>query len=172
MDLGTIHQTTDRVGVIFRAFVPDDRTAVDNMLRACGVFTDEEIGAALEIVDAWTPVRNDEDYAIFVLEIDYRVQGYVCIGKTPLTMSTWHLYWICVHPDHQRIGAGRALLSHIENVIRSHGGKRLALETSGQPRYERTRRFYKNAGFLEVGRIRDFYKTGDDCVTFCKELNE
>lgn len=156
----------------FREFSPGDRSAVDNMLRACGVFTDEEIGVALEIVDAWTPVKHDEDYAIFVLEVDSRVQGYACFSKTPLTTSTWHLYWICVHPDYQGSGAGRALMSNIENVIRARRGKRLALETSGQPRYERTRRFYKNAGFREVGRIRDFYKTDDDCVIFCKELDE
>lgn len=172
MDLGAIHQTADRVGMIFREFSPDDRSAIDEMLRSCGVFTDEEIRVALEIVDAWIPFEQDEDYAIFVLESDGRVQGYACFSKTPLTTSTWHLYWICVHPEYQGTGAGRALMYQVEAVIRSRGGKRLALETSGQPRYDRTRRFYRSAGFREVGRIKDFYKTGDDCLTFCKELDE
>ncbi len=157
--------------MIVRDFWPTDRSAVEDMLRACGAFTEEEIRAALQILDGWMPVESDEDFAIFVLEGEGHVQGYACISKIPLTRSTWHLYWICVHPQFQGNGAGRTLMSHVETAIRSRGGERLALETSGLPGYERTRRFYRRAGFHEVGCIRDFYKTGDDCVMFCKELD-
>jgi ribosomal protein S18 acetylase RimI-like enzyme len=99
-----------------------------------------------------------------------QVRGYVCVGKTPLTVSTWHLYWICVDPEVQGRGAGRALQSYAESFIRARGGERLVLETSGQVNYERTRRFYVRAGYSEVSRIRDFYKPGDDCIVFCKDL--
>ena len=110
------------------------------------------------------------DYPLFCVEIDGRVRGYVCLGKTPLTKSTWHLYWICVHPEAQGMGLGRALQAQAERFVLERGGERIVLETSGQQSYERTRLFYKSAGYKEVGRILDFYKPDDDCVIFCKEL--
>jgi ribosomal protein S18 acetylase RimI-like enzyme len=102
--------------------------------------------------------------------IEGQVRGYVCLGRTPLTVSTWHLYWICVHPAAQGRGVGRALQSHAEGFVRAEGGERLVLETSGRTDYGRARGFYRRAGYQEVGRIKDFYRRGDDCVLFCKPL--
>jgi len=157
--------------MIVREFSIADRHAVHEVIHACDVFTAEEMQAARWMVEDWRPFEVDDDYAFFVVEIDAQVQGYACISKTPLTASTWHLYWICVHPRAQGLGAGQALMSHSEAFIRLHGGKRIVLETSGQPQYERTRCFYHSGGYREVGRIRDFYKPSDDCVIFCKELS-
>jgi ribosomal protein S18 acetylase RimI-like enzyme len=168
--MGTIRQTAARVGMRVRQLTFDDRDAVARILEACGVFTGEEVRVALEVVDAGLSGGIDGDYPLFVVEMDGQVRGYVCVGKTPLTVSTWHLYWICVDPEVQGRGAGRALQSYAERFIRSRGGERLVLETSGQVSYERTRRFYIRAGYSEVSRIRDFYKPGDDCIVFCKEL--
>ena len=156
--------------MIIREFCLDDRSAIDDMLKACGVFTHEEIEAALQILDEWVPCELDENYSVFVREGEGCVQGYACISKTPLTASSWHLYWICVHPKYQGTGVAQALISHVEAFIGSRSGERLALETSGLPKYERTRRFYQAVGFQQVGRIKDFYKSGDDCLMFCKEL--
>ena len=153
-----------------REIVIDDRDAVHDLLRACGVFTEEEVSTALEVLDVGIAGGLDGDYPAFVVEAEGRVRGYVCVGKTPLTAGTWHLYWICVHPQSQRTGVGRALQSHVEQFIRSRGGQRIVLETSSQPSYEHPRRFYLRAGYGEVGRIKNFYKAGDDCVIFCKEL--
>jgi ribosomal protein S18 acetylase RimI-like enzyme len=110
------------------------------------------------------------EYPHFVAEVEQRVCGYVCVGKTPLTASTWHLYWICVHPAVQGRGVGQDLLSHVEKFVCTCNGERLVVETSGQPSYARTRRFYCEAGYIAVGCIPDFYKSGDDCVLYCKTL--
>jgi ribosomal protein S18 acetylase RimI-like enzyme len=99
-----------------------------------------------------------------------KVRGYACIGKAPLTAAAWYIYWICVHPSVQRTGVGRRLQSHIEQLVRAAGGNRLVLETSARADYERTRRFYRDAGFTEAGRIPDFYKPGDDCLVYFKAL--
>lgn len=155
--------------MLIREIELSDRPAVHDLLRACGVFTEEEVSTALEVLDVGIAGGLDGDYPAFV-EDEGLVRGYVCVGKTPLTAGTWHLYWICVHPESQRTGVGRALQSHVEQFIRSRGGERIVLETSSQPGYERTRSFYRRAGYGEVCRIKNFYKTGDDCVMFCKEL--
>jgi ribosomal protein S18 acetylase RimI-like enzyme len=156
--------------MLIREIELSDRPAVHDLLRACGVFTEEEVSTALEVLDVGIAGGLEGDYPAFVVEVERRVRGYVCVGKTPLTAGTWHLYWICVHPESQRTGVGRTLQSHVEQFIRSRGGERIVLETSSQPGYERTRRFYRRAGYGEVGRIKNFYKAGDDCVIFCKEL--
>ncbi len=156
--------------MIIRELLGRDRTAVHEMLVACGAFTAEEVRVALELIDEGLSGAGQHGYLFFAAEVDGEVCGYVCIGKTPMTLATWYLYWICVHPRAQRTGVGRALQVHVEAFIREKGGERLVLETSGQPAYERTRRFYAGGGSQEVGRIQDFYKPKDDCIIFCKEL--
>ena len=76
---------------------------------------------------------------MFTAEVDGRFAGYVCVGPTPLTHSTWHLYWICVHPRAQGRGVGRALQAHAEAFVRSRGGERIVLETSASAAYARAR---------------------------------
>ena len=156
--------------LIVREMRDSDRAAAHAALRACRAFTEEEIEVALEVLDEGLRGGHDGYYSLFAVEEDARVRGYICVGTTPLTMGTWHLYWICVHPSAQGRGAGRALLARAEEFVRQRGGQRLVLETSGRAGYERARRFYRAAGYKEVGRIRDYYKPGDDCVFFCTSL--
>ena len=153
-----------------RELVETDREAIREILVSCVAFTAEEIRVALDVLADGLAGGLDGDYPLFAAELDDCVRGYVCVGKTPLTRGTWHEYWICVHPAAQRDGIGQALQTYAEGFVRSRGGERLVLETSGRPAYARTRRFYRRAGYRRVGRIRDFYQPGDDCVVFCKDL--
>ncbi len=154
------------MGILIRPVESRDRTAVREILIGCGVFSNEEVSVALELMNEGLA----GSYPLFAAEMDGILRGYICIGKIPLTRGTWHLYWIAVHPACQAIGIGRALQAHAEDFIRSLGGERLALETSSRADYERTRRFYRRAGYTQVGCICDFYQPGDDCIMFCKVL--
>lgn len=156
--------------MLIRELQSQDRDAVREALIACGAFTDEEVQVALEVLEAGLAGGLSGEYPHFVAELEQHACGYICVGKTSLTASTWHLYWICVHPVAQGRGVGRELLSHVERFVRTCNGERLLVETSGQSSYARTRRFYDDAGYIEVGCIPDFYKSGDDCVLYCKTL--
>ena len=156
--------------VKIRELVDGDREAIREMLVLCAAFTEEEVRVAMEILADGIAGGLDGDYPLFAAELGGRVCGYVCVGKTPLTRGTWHEYWICVHPGVQHKGIGQALQTQAELFVRSRGGERLVIETSGRRAYARTRRFYRRAGYRRVGLIRDFYQPGDDCVFFCKEL--
>jgi ribosomal protein S18 acetylase RimI-like enzyme len=158
------------MGLVIRPLENRDSAAVRDILTACRLFTDEEVRVALELMNEGLAGGLTGDYPLFAAEVEGALRGYVCIGKISLTRGTWHLYWIAVHPAVQARGIGRALQAHAEDFIRSRGGERLALETSSRVDYERTRRFYRHAGYTQVGYIRDFYKPGDDCVMFCKVL--
>ena len=153
-----------------RELVEADREAIRELLAACAAFSEEEVRVAMDVLADGLTGGLDGDYPLFAAELDGCVRGYVCVGQTPLTRGTWHEYWICVHPGAQHRGIGRALQAHAEAFVRSRGGERLVLETSGRTDYARTRRFYRKAGYRRVGRIRDFYAPGDNCVVFCKQL--
>ena len=87
-----------------------------------------------------------------------------------MTEGTWNLYLIAVHPDLQGQGRGAALLSHVETALAARGERILLVETSGLPDFERTRAFYRNNGYDEEARIRDFYEAGNDKIVFRKAL--
>lgn len=154
------------MGAVIRDLVPEDRQAIEEALTECGAFSEEEIRVALELFDAGAP----GGYTLFGAEIEGRVRGYVCLAQASLTQSSWYLYWICVHPAAQRQGVGRALQAKSEEFVRSQGGRRLVLETSGRPDYSSARRFYENVGYQRVGLIPDFYRPGDDCALYSKVL--
>jgi hypothetical protein len=56
------------------------------------------------------------------------------------------------------------------NRWREKGERVLIIETSGVPSFEPTRAFYRNHGYAEEARIREFYGPGDDKVVFWKAL--
>lgn len=149
----------------------DDRAPLLEVLRRTDVFTEDEIAIAKELIDAVLETPDQKDYIINVFEKAGRVLGYYCIGPTPATVATYDLYWIAVHPAFHGGGVGKALNTHAEELIRSQGGSLVMVETSSQPRYEKTRIFYARRGYSELSRIRDYYRPGDDLVIFGKYLS-
>ncbi len=154
------------MGVKIRDLVAGDHPALREALTSCGAFSDEEIRVALEMIDAGL----NGDYTLLTADDDGQARGYACVGRASFTASAWYLYWICVHPSAQKAGIGREIQARVEDRILANGGDRLVLETSGRADYERTRRFYRNSGFTETGRIPGFYGPGDDCIIFWKLL--
>lgn len=157
------------MGLTIRNLERADREAAASALSASDAFTQEEVSIALGVLDDAT-AESASGYAAFAAEEGGSFLGYVCGGSTPLTESTWHVYWICVHPRDQGRGVGRALTERFEASVRSQGGRRIVVETSGRRDYSRARRFYEDAGYRQVGRIPDFYRRGDDAVVYFKEL--
>jgi ribosomal protein S18 acetylase RimI-like enzyme len=62
-------------------------------------------------------------------------------------------------------------LSHVEQMLAKRGERVLLVETSGLEAFEYVRAFYRNNGYEEEARIREFYKAGDDKIIFRKALN-
>ena len=148
----------------------DDIPLLENILLSTGAFTEAEVTVAVELLET---VLNDplqQDYEVAVAEIGGRVAGYVLFGAVPLTEGNYDLYWIAVDPDSQGSGVGRRMMAHVEQEVKKRGGRMICLETSSQGGYLRTRNFYEQAGYVEESRIRDFYKPGDDRLTYVKRF--
>jgi ribosomal protein S18 acetylase RimI-like enzyme len=147
---------------------PSHRTQIEEIIRATGVFSNDEVGVALELFDA----QATDDYA-FIGAFDDptgALVGFACFGATPSTDRTYDLYWIAVHPKAQRGGAGAALMSEVERQLAERHARLVIVETSSRDDYAPTRRFYQHRGYREAARLHDFYAPGDDRVVFSKRM--
>jgi GNAT superfamily N-acetyltransferase len=156
-----------------RPIISDDREPLQQILEETHVFTVAEIHIALELIDTVLENPATKDYIIRTASgQDNDVLGYYCIGPTPLTVSTYDLYWIAVKPSIHNKGTGSQLLHDAEQLVRSSGGSLIIAETSSLPQYENTRMFYLRNRYQEVARIRNYYKMDDDLVVYGKYLSQ
>jgi ribosomal protein S18 acetylase RimI-like enzyme len=162
-------------GSNIRPMVAADRGGVFRILENAGNFTPEEVATALELIDEWLELGEHSGYLTYVLESraeeSSEVLGYVSFGPTPLTESTYDLYWIAVDKSKHRGGVGKKLLKFTEEETVRRGGRMLLIETSSQETYGGTIQFYERSGYALVGKIPDYYKAGDDKLIFAKTLH-
>lgn len=160
---------------IIRPMVAADRSGVFRILENAGNFTPEEVSTALELIDEWLELGEHSGYLTYVLETldenSSEVLGYVSFGPTPLTESTYDIYWIAVDKSKHRGGVGKRLMKFTEEEIARRGGKLLLIETSSQETYGGTIQFYERTGYELVGKIPEYYKPGDDKLIFAKKLS-
>jgi len=149
----------------------EDRLTVLDIIHSTEMFTPDEIAVACELIDITLDQPEQRDYCLVVAEDEAgRVVGYMSYGPTPLTEGAYDLYWMAVASGEQGRGFGRKLVSWLEKTVREASGRMILIETSSQPKYEKTRRFYTGLDYEEVSRIPDFYRKGDDRITYVKYL--
>ncbi|HEX7940154.1 MAG TPA: GNAT family N-acetyltransferase [Gemmatimonadaceae bacterium] len=156
---------------------PRDRARVAELLVSTGVFSDEEVGVALQLFDvsvderaARRPDAPEPDYEYTGAFEGKRLLGYACAGPTPATDGTFDLYWLAVDPAAQGQGVGRSIVRDVERQLRERGARMLLVETSSRPDYSKTRAFYARCGYTEAARIRDFYAPADDRIMLTTRL--
>jgi ribosomal protein S18 acetylase RimI-like enzyme len=154
-----------------RPFQKEDIQPLIEILHATEVFREEEIAVALELMEIVIEEKDQKDYVISTFVDDSNtVRGYYCVGPTPMTVSSYDLYWIAVDPRIHSQGIGKQLLRHCEEYVKSKGGTLIIAETSSQPKYENTHSFYRRNHYTEASRIKDYYSQGDDLVVYTKNL--
>lgn len=87
-----------------------------------------------------------------------------------MTEGTWNLFLIAVSKKVQGQGIGGELVAHVEQALTLKQARILLVETSGQPDYELTRKFYPKCGYRQVANIPEYYDEGDDKIVFWKSL--
>jgi len=160
---------SDRVGL--RGLVAGDREAVETILRASGAFRPEEVNVGLELVEESLEPSPGTDYQWQVAELDGRVVGFACFGAVPMTEGTFDLYWLAVDPALRGRGFAAILDDAVSEAVKRQGGRWLLAETSSTPPYAAARRFYEKQGYRLQERIADFYREGDDRLTFGKRVD-
>jgi ribosomal protein S18 acetylase RimI-like enzyme len=159
-----------------RGLEPLDRPLVAALLGSLSAFSDEERAVALELVDHRLAHPASDDYR-FILSFSSPetggpedLAGYLCYGRTPLTRSTYDLYWIITSPAYARSGVARGLVARLESEIAREGGGLVRVETGSREGHGGAVHFYDAVGFARTATITDFYAPGDDLIVFTKRL--
>lgn len=155
---------------IIRGLRPSDRPRLIAALESDATFSETEVDVALELVD--NALENGErDYTVRVADLeDFAVAGYICYGHTPMTDSTWDLYWLVTHARARGHGVAAALITAMEVELRAAGATAVRVETSQQESHGPARRLYDRLGYPITARLTDFYRAGDDLIIYFKKL--
>lgn len=155
--------------VMIRLTTPDDTTALIALAEASGLFDPNQTDDLAQMLDKHFRDRN-ETQDIWLTDYDNEPVGIAYIAPERMTEGTWNLYLIAVHPDRQKQGRGKALLQHLEKMLTERGERVLLVETAGTDDFEYVRKFYRQNGYDEEARIREFYTAGVDKIVFRKAL--
>jgi ribosomal-protein-alanine N-acetyltransferase len=96
---------------------------------------------------------------------DERIVGFV-VGDRRRRQEIGWIATIGVHPDHRRMGIGRALLEACERALEMPR-VRLSLRRSN----EGARRLYTNEGYTVVDRWERYYSDGESATVMEKRLS-
>lgn len=145
-----------------------DRDAVRRLVSATGVFSEVEVGWAVEIVEA-ALARADTGYHFLFADCANGLDGFTIFGPIDGTQNRFDLYWIAVAPWAQGRGLGRTLLAQTMTAARKLDATHMFIDTSTRADYAAARALYERLGFLPMGTLVDFYSDGDSKALFgCK----
>src|SRR4030042_1957524 len=100
-----------------RPITGKDKPALMQILHNTPEFKPAEVAIAEELIDCHLDDRVGSGYHILIADVNSKVAGYICWGPTPLTDSTWDIYWIAVAREGQSKGTGKALPAAAEGKI-------------------------------------------------------
>ena len=107
-------------------------------------------------------------HAVVLERVPGSLDGYAIMS---LAAGEAHLLNLCIHPALRRQGLGRYLLDHILDRATGAGAERIYLEV--RPSNHAAIVLYGEAGFVEIGRRRDYYRARrgrEDAVVLTLEI--
>ena len=107
-------------------------------------------------------------YDCWLAREDDRLIGFAVLMRA---VDEIHLLVIGIAPEYQRSGRGCALLDFVTVQARAMGMVRMLLEV--RPSNGPAIAFYRNAGFVEIGRRRGYYPASagrEDAIVMAKDL--
>ena len=154
---------------MIRRMQASDRARVLSLLENTNMFTETELQVAQEQIDIYLNIVHQTDYSLVIVETTgSQVAGFLSYGPVPLTQGVYDLYWMAIAPEVQGQGYGKELVRWLEEQVSGASGRMILIQTSSQPRYEGTRAFYRAMGYEEAFCIPDYYKPGDDLISYIK----
>lgn len=152
-----------------------DRPHLAELIHSIAAFSAIAQEIALEIIDARLARPELHDYR-FVLAWSTnkkgaeQLAGFLCYGPTPMTQSTYDLYWLGTACRLRRSGVGRCLVAQMEKQIVQEGGTLVRAETASRNRA--AARFYRALGFIHDATLDGFYAPGNAMLLFTKRLQK
>jgi ribosomal protein S18 acetylase RimI-like enzyme len=145
----------------------EDFAGLKALLDSIGLFHSDMLD---EMISNYFNNPHSKEVWFIALENHTPVSFGYC-GPERLTEGTYNLYAIGVKPGAQRTGNGSRMMRFIEDHLRQKGQRLLIVDTSGSEAYASARKFYEKLSYTREAVIRDFWKEGEDKVTFWKKLS-
>lgn len=148
-----------------------DRGAIRRLVAETGVFSEIEVGWAVEVLAAALD-RGCEatGYHFLFADNGTELEGYTCFGPIDGTANRFDLYWIAVSPTTQGKGLGRKLLSASMTAARALKATHMFIDTSTREDYAAAHKLYEALGFTRMGTLVDFYSDGDGKALYGQKL--
>lgn len=155
---------------MIRPAIREDRTALLTLIEASGLFPPSELTDIAQLLDDYHQGALGEGHNWIVDDQQGELVSSAYYAAERFTDGTWNLLMIVVHPDRRRQGFAAQLVRHIEQSLAGHGHRVLLVETSSLPLFEGARTLYRQCGFDEEARIRDYYRESEDKFIYRRKL--
>lgn len=148
-----------------------DRGAVRRLVAETGVFSQTEVGWAVEVVEAALDRGcAATGYHFLFADSGSELEGFTCFGPIDGTANRFDLYWIAVSPTAQGKGLGRKLLGASMTAARALNATHMFIDTSTRNDYAAAHALYESLGFDRMGTLVDFYSDGDGKALYGRRL--
>lgn len=131
-------------------------------------FSEDEVRKVGEDLQYIIDVAKPSHAQGFVATQGKNVLGYV--GYVSEDRDTYWIDWMSVHKKERSAGIGSALVSTLEDTVKSYGAKELFVDTSTTPEYTPTRGFY--AKHLFFPSERELEERPENNITLVKTLED
>ena len=159
--------------MIIRPAKYQDKDEVLRLLQQRGVFNEQEIRVAMQVVGDSLAQTDKEEYLVFcACGENEGLLGYICFGPNTVTDNCYELYWLAVEERSSRMRIGGRLLSFMEEYVKEEGARRIYIDTSSTEAYKPARSFYEKHGYKLVCILEDFYRKGDHRMIYMKEMKK
>lgn len=149
-----------------RNTIQDDLQGLKEVLDSSELFPSEYLDEM--IADYFDNPESEEIWFTNLSEGKIIGLGYCTPEK--LTEGTYNLLAIAIRRELQGNGEGKKMINFIENLLSDKGNRVLIVETSSDPQFKLTRKFYDQLGYRKEATIQDFWKDGEDKVVYWKKL--
>lgn len=152
---------------------PDERAPLLALAVSTGLFSPDEAESLLGgVLDGFVDGTLGAGHTVLAIrqEAGAPPVGWTYFAPDAYAAAVWNVWWIGVAAPVQGAGLATALLRHVEGAIGARQARLVVIETSDQSPMARARRFYTREGYLECGRVPDFYADGEAKVIFAKRL--
>jgi ribosomal protein S18 acetylase RimI-like enzyme len=152
--------------------VSKDREILYDLMQKTGVFSEQAINLTMELIDTYLFNEEQDDYRVIVgSETHGQVVAFACYGPAAGTEGTCRLYWLVVTPALQHQGIGKEILAWIEQQMREEGARLVVIEITSEDKYAAFVRFFTDQQYKQAGRIKNYFRTGEDMLFYVKYLS-
>lgn len=156
---------------MIRRIAPADSESYVAVIVDSGLFSAEEAKLVDGMLVDYFARNHERGHLCLVDDVDGELVAVAYCSPSPATDRTWCLNLLAVRMSAQRQGRGAALITAIEESLRSDGQRLLLIETSTGSEYAGARGLYEKSGFMREASVRDYWADGYDLILYRKPLS-